>query len=114
MLNNSEFENVKKYNRVNINRFLNLGKLFSQQTIKLYSNIILFVPLGFFALFCFEGSMKDTLLICLLVSIGVEMIQLLQPLMMTNIDDVFLNMLGGFMGILLSYNFVKKSILSYR
>lgn len=40
MLNNIEFENVKKYNRVNINRFPNLGKLFSQQTIKLYSNII--------------------------------------------------------------------------
>ena len=104
---------------INLTPFKIISQLFSQGNLMntvsfILGNIILFVPLGFFALFCFEGSMKDTLLICLLVAIGVEMIQLLQPLMMTNIDDVFLNMLGGFMGILLSYNFVKNSIRSYR
>lgn len=76
-------------------------------------NILLFVPLGFFAYFCFEGNGRDSLLICLLLTVGVEAIQLLQPFRMTDIDDVFLNLLGGFIGILLSYKFVKKTQLRF-
>lgn len=68
----------------------------------LLGNIVIFVPLGvYIPLFSKnKGILKNTLLI-MLVSTLVEIIQVIFKFGIGDIDDIILNSLGGFVGILI-------------
>ena len=68
-------------------------------------NIIIFVPFGFFLFIKEKGDVKITLTACLLFTIGVELLQLMLPMRMTDIDDVILNFIGGYIGMSLARKF---------
>ncbi len=52
--------------------------------------------------------MKVTLTACLLFTIVVETLQLMLPMRTTDIDDVMLNFIGGYMGMILACRFISS------
>lgn len=85
--------------------------IFTLNTLNLFGKVLLFVPLGFFAFFCFEGNTKDTLLMCLLLTTIVQITLLLDPSKVANNNYVVLNMIGGLIGIFISNKLIKKTQL---
>lgn len=71
----------------------------------IYGNIILFTPLGFFSYFVFKENKNKTLKLCLISTILVETIQIIMPGRLFDIDDIMLNFLGGFIGLILAIKF---------
>ncbi|WP_330615622.1 VanZ family protein [Paraclostridium sordellii] len=69
-------------------------------------NIIMFTPLGFFSYIQFKGENLKSIILCLYSAIFVEIIQLILPGRLTDIDDIILNFLGGYIGVLLAIKFV--------
>ena len=67
------------------------------------ANIFMFVPLGFFLPVCFRkaDNFKKIALIGFLVSLTIELIQLITTLGFFEIDDMFHNTLGTVMGALI-------------
>jgi glycopeptide antibiotics resistance protein len=64
-------------------------------------NIVLFVPLGIYlAIFRNDKRVRTSLLIIFIVSLSVEIIQGLFGIGTADIDDIILNCLGGWIGIL--------------
>jgi glycopeptide antibiotics resistance protein len=64
-------------------------------------NILLFIPLGAYLSVLTKSTMARTMLIVASVSVAVEVLQGVFALGASDIDDVILNCLGGFIGILL-------------
>ncbi len=63
-------------------------------------NVVLFLPLGFYLLFFKEHKRAETsLLTVFLVSLCVEVIQGLLGIGVSDVDDIILNCLGGWIGI---------------
>ncbi|SDW06237.1 VanZ family protein [Paenibacillus sp. CF384] len=63
-------------------------------------NILIFIPLGvYLALFKTNKRIINNVLLILIVSVMVEIIQGLLGIGSADIDDIFLNGLGGWMGI---------------
>ena len=89
--------------------FMNNNILFSICSI--IPGILLFIPIGFFAYPSIEYSFKDTMIICLLFSLGIMFSHIINPDKVINIDDFILNIIGGIIGIFLSYTFTKKAQL---
>ena len=75
----------------------------------LFRKILIFVPLGFFAFYCFEGNTKDTLLICFLFTFIMQIALLIISHHMISISQIILNIIGGLMGIFISNNFISKT-----
>ena len=73
----------------------------------IFGNTILFTPLGFFSYFIYKGNKYKALKLCLLGTIFAETIQLILPARLTDIDDVILNFLGGYIGVILAIKFTK-------
>lgn len=76
-------------------------------------NIVLFFPLGFY-ITLLNRNKKISVNVCLiaLISTLAEIAQYLFSVGVTDIDDVILNTLGGFMGILafkLIYDFLRRN-----
>lgn len=77
----------------------------------IFGNIIMFIPLGIFLPLLYEKfrSVKKVVLFCMCVSVCIEIIQFLSEFIGTyrscDIDDVILNTLGGFIGIILFKKF---------
>lgn len=67
----------------------------------LIGNFLLFVPVGFFLKFFIARSNSTTLLYAMLLSVLIEVIQLIFHLGVCDIDDVILNSMGAFAGICL-------------
>lgn len=68
--------------------------------INIFGNVIAFMPLGFF-IPAVSKSMKNgflAVLCCFLVSLLVETLQLVSRLGSFDVDDLFLNTLGGLLG----------------
>ena len=67
------------------------------------ANIIMFIPLGFFLPICFRkaDNIKKIALIGFLVSLSIEIIQLITTLGFFEIDDMFHNTLGTMLGALI-------------
>jgi glycopeptide antibiotics resistance protein len=64
-------------------------------------NIVIFIPLGtYLALFKKDKKVKNNLLVIFIVSLIVEIIQGLLGIGASDIDDIILNCLGAFIGIL--------------
>jgi glycopeptide antibiotics resistance protein len=64
-------------------------------------NVLLFIPLGAFLSVLTKWTMARTMLVVASVSVTVEVLQGVLALGASDIDDVILNCLGGFIGILL-------------
>lgn len=69
----------------------------------LFGNILAFMPMGFLLPIIFHTlkSFKSITTLTFLISFFLEMTQFLLKLGITDIDDVILNTLGGFLGYLL-------------
>ena len=67
----------------------------------LIANVLMFIPLGFLTPMLWRQRWWQTLLIALAATLGIELIQ---PLFARSfdVDDIFLNFIGGAIGLLLS------------
>ena len=67
-----------------------------------FGNIAIFVPLGIYlALFRKDKRLSVNMLLVFLTSLSVEVIQFAFGLGISDIDDIILNCLGGFIGLLI-------------
>ena len=82
-------------------------------TMNLFGKVLLFVPLGFFAFYCFEGSTKDTLIMCLsfIVLMQIALFAIFKN--QFYIKNCLLNIIGGLVGIFVSNNLIKKAQLRF-
>ena len=78
-----------------------------------FGKVLLFVPLGFFSFYCFEGSTKDTLLTCFLLGVIVQVVLLVIFSGVFSISDIALNMIGGLIGIFMSNSLIEKINLRF-
>ena len=76
------------------------GKAF---VLNLFGNVIAFMPFGLFIpiLFARRRHLKSILRMTFLLSLGIEIIQLLTRTGSFDVDDLILNTLGGVLGYLL-------------
>ncbi|AUM97722.1 VanZ family protein [Clostridium botulinum] len=71
----------------------------------------MFIPLGILVPTLFKNiSKKKVIFICFGVSLSFETIQYIFGLGASDIDDLILNTLGGIIGTLLYFTFLKKLI----
>ena len=82
-------------------------------TSSLFGKILLFMPLSFFSFYCFEGSTKDTLLICFLLTVIIQVALLVIFGRVFSISDFALNMIGGLIGVFMSNSLIKKIQLRF-
>ncbi|KQL21162.1 VanZ family protein [Cytobacillus solani] len=68
--------------------------------VNVWGNILMFVPAGIYLMIFKRKVIKTFLIICGL-SLGAEIIQYLFAIGASDIDDLILNSLGGFIGILI-------------
>lgn len=80
---------------------------YSSFMINFLGNIAIFVPMGFLPPLLWRISGLKTVGICFSVSLTIEILQLFLP-RTTDIDDIWLNTLGGFLGVLLYRIYVRK------
>lgn len=78
-------------------------------------NVIAFMPCGFFLPVVSRRSKHwyNTVLLCFLLSLGVEMTQLVFKVGSFDVDDLFLNTAGGILGYI-SYRLVQRFRIRYR
>ena len=86
-----------------ISNFLSKDRIRHVFTVtNLLGNIVLFIPLGmYFMLFSKDKKTKKSVLWICLISTTVELIQYAFKLGVGDIDDVILNTLGGYLGIVI-------------
>lgn len=77
---------------------------FSAFFINVFGNVIAFMPMGFFlpAVTGKELNGVQILLLCFLLSLSVETVQLLTRIGCFDVDDMILNTLGGWLGYLVN------------
>lgn len=76
-------------------------------------NIVLFIPASFFLYIIIRKELLTTIL-CLLMSVFIEMTQYLLPIgRITSIDDIILNTVGGIIGVILGVLFLKIKNVYY-
>ncbi|MDK8640900.1 VanZ family protein [Niallia taxi] len=86
----------------------------AMMTNNLFGNILAFVPLGFFLPLLFHRARhwKYSFICSLLLSIFVELLQLIGKVGACDVDDVILNTIGGLCGYicwrLLAYPLIKR------
>ena len=78
-----------------------------------FGKVLLFVPLSFFSFYCFEGSTKDTLIICLLFIVLMQIALFVIFKNQFDIKNCLLNIIGGLVGIFVSNNLIKKAQLRF-
>ena len=78
-----------------------------------FGKVLLFIPLSFFSFYCFEGSTKDTLLICFLLTVIIQVALLVIFGRVFSISDFALNMIGGLIGVFMSNSLIKKIQLRF-
>ena len=82
-------------------------------TSSLFGKVLLFIPLSFFSFYCFEGNTKDTLLICFLLTVIIQVALLVIFGRVFSISDIALNMIGGLIGVFMSNSLIKKIQLRF-
>ena len=77
--------------------------------INVFGNVIAFMPMGFFQPLLSDKKWRGVLVVfnCFIVSLLVETIQLVFRIGCFDVDDLFLNTLGGLFGVLLYWMFQK-------
>ena len=97
--------------KTNLVLFSYAGRFFKEQSVRagVINNICLFVPLGTGLYRIFQK--KWVLLIPFVFSILIETTQYITGLGIAEFDDVFGNTLGGWIGVLAAYEWMKRSLL---
>lgn len=85
--------------KVPINIYINYD--FSYFIHQVFGNIVLFIPFGFF-IFLKNSNVRKSILIIFLLTLSIEFIQGFIPYRFCEIDDLWLNTLGGYIGILIA------------
>lgn len=99
------------YARTNLVLFSYAGKFLKEQSVRVgvINNIWLFVPLGTGLYRIFQK--KWVLLIPFVFSVLIETTQYITGLGIAEFDDVFGNTLGGWIGVLAAYEWMKRSLI---
>ena len=97
--------------KTNLVLFSYAGRFFKEQSVRagVINNICLFVPLGTGLYRIFQK--KWVLLIPFVFSVLIETTQYITGLGIAEFDDVFGNTLGGWIGVLAAYEWMKRSLL---
>ena len=115
------FMKAHSFSSINIVPFHSIGSyLFSDDKLlrafafsNVVGNIVLFVPLGvYLPLFIREKSILKNVLWIILISALVEILQFVFRVGASDIDDVILNGLGGFIGII-AYKILLKMFVDF-
>lgn len=96
---------IEVHDRVNFEPFktIDIYQTWGKQNL---GNFVMLLPLGIYLPLIYRRLRKAyyffvVLLICFLVSVGIELLQLATSYRSTDIDDVILNTLGGSLGFLI-------------
>ena len=92
---------------------ISLLMILTLNTSSSFGKVLLFVPLGFFSFYCFEGSTKDTLLTCFLLGIIIQVVLLVTSNAVFSISNIALNMIGGLIGVFMSNSLIEKINLRF-
>lgn len=96
---------VQRNDNVNLRAF-QIFRIYSTLDKQVLGNFVMLLPLGIYLpllyrrLRSFSGFFA-VLFICLFVSIGIELLQLITSYRSTDIDDVILNTIGGCLGFII-------------
>ena len=75
---------------------------------QIWGNVLIFVPAGIYTMILGKkNSIPKTMLVIFLISLAVEIIQYIFKIGASDIDDIILNCLGGFIGVLI-YRLLEK------
>ena len=103
-------QRIETHDRVNLEPFktIDIYQTWGKQVL---GNFVMLLPLGIYLPLIYKSLRKaynffGVLLICFLVSVGIELLQLATSYRSTDIDDVILNTLGGGVGFLI-YQLIK-------
>lgn len=97
-LKTNSFQSVNLIPFYTITDYLSIGGIFSY--VNVLGNIVLFIPLGIYLiLFNHNKRIFINTLWSILISVAVEILQYSFKVGATDIDDIILNGLGGFLGI---------------
>lgn len=113
------FVNTKHHNTSVVKELFLLGFVISilmiltLNTSNLFGKILLFMPLGLFAFYCFEGSGKDSFLICFLLAVGLQIVLLVNSSKVVSINDFIFNIIGGLIGIFICKKLIEKTQLRF-
>src|SRR4030095_15812520 len=93
---------IENKERVNLHAFL-MFKQFKITSTQVIGNSVMLLPLGIFIPLLFPrfSGLFPVVFICLLVSVCIELMQLITSYRSTDIDDVILNTAGAFVGYFL-------------
>ena len=116
ILGRREISDGYRYNFVllkEITRYItNINAIgFKLVLINLLGNIVAFVPLGIFMSYFFNGSKYTfikTMLLGLVLTMSVEVLQLVTRVGICDVDDILLNFTGVVMGAVFAKLFYKK------
>lgn len=78
--------------------------------VQISVNILIFIPMGIVAFICFKNSKHIKLygtLFCCFISVIVEIMQLF-TIRGTDVNDICLNAIGGFLGVLLTKKYFER------
>jgi len=103
-------QRVETKDRVNLQPF-QLFRIYSTRHKQVLGNLIMLLPLGIYLPLLYRrlrsfGGFFTVLLISLLVSLGIELLQLITSYRSADIDDVILNTIGGCLGFII-YQFIR-------
>ena len=98
---------VQTKERINLQPFL-MFKQFQLASTQVIGNLVMLLPLGIYIPLLFPGlsGFFRVFIICLFVSISIELMQLITSVRSTDIDDVILNTSGAVVGYIL-YKFLR-------
>ena len=98
---------VETKERINLHPFL-MFKQFRIASTQVIGNLVMLLPLGIYIPLLFPGfsGFFRVFIVCLLVSISIELMQLITSVRSTDIDDVILNTSGAVVGYVI-YKFLR-------
>lgn len=83
-----------------ISNYYSIGLFNFIANMNILGNIVIFVPMGIFiSLYSNRERIINGIFYCLCISVIVEVIQFIFGIGITDIDDIILNTVGGFIGI---------------
>ena len=96
---------VQTKDNVNLRAF-QMFRIYSTLDKQVVGNFIMLLPLGIYLPLLYKrlrrfSGFVAVLFICLFVSIGIELLQLITSYRSADIDDVILNTLGGCLGFII-------------
>ena len=106
-------QRIETHDRVNLEPFKTID-IYQTWGKQILGNLVMLLPLGIYLPLIYKRFRKAyhffvVLLICFLISVAIELLQLATSYRSTDIDDVMLNTLGGGAGFLI-YQLIKAMV----